>query len=238
MKSIKLWVIAATLLCGTMAMQAQSKMDARLCMTYADFVAGKWQSVDSLVNGRTKQIIQLKMEDHQFKIKTGDKQTDELIKKDALLIEYDGHLYANCRNLRYKDAPLDVRNYAQAYRYDGDKLCIVAHWVNGGAVLAGLAGDVVATVSPLPVSIPTAVGSTVIWLNMEKLSNFRCYYLDSDANEKGRTVVERMTDEFMAKTLSDSPQLLERYNALDKKRARQSAANILPFLKEKGLIKE
>jgi len=220
----------------TTTAQAQSQLDARVCMTYSDFVAGNWISVDSLVGGRTKQICQLRQEDNQFRVKTGDKEADNILKKDVLVLEYGGHLYVNCRYLRCNDVPLDVTNYSQAYRYDGNKLCVVAHWINGGALLAGIAGDVVTAVAPLPVSIPSAVGSSVLWYNMDKLNSFRCYYLDADANAKGKTAVTRIADEFMSKILADSPELLERYKALDKKRARQSAANILPFLKEKGLI--
>ncbi len=233
-----LLIVILFTLVSVLPVQAQGHLDAKVCMTYSDFVAGKWQSVDSLVAGRSKQICQLKMEDNQFKIKTGDKETDNMLKKEALVLEYDGHLYVNCRYLRCNDVPLDVTNYAQAYRYDGDKLCVVAHWINGGAVLAGLAGDIVTVAAPFPVAASAAVGSTAIWWNMEKLNSYRCYYLDADANEKGKTAVKRIADDFMNEVLTDSPELLERYNALEKKRARQSAANILPFLKEKGLISE
>ena len=84
-----------------------------------------------------------------------------------LSVEYGGHLYVNCRNLRCKEIPLDVNNYAQAYRYGENKLLVVAHWINGGAVLASLAGDIASIVAPDYIAIPSAVASTAIWINMD-----------------------------------------------------------------------
>lgn len=230
--------VVQLLFCSALSTAQAQKVNARYCKTYADYVAGRWQSVDSLVAGRTKQMCQVKFEDDQFKFKTGDKEADAVIKRDVLVMEYAGHLYVNCHNLRCNDIPLDVSNYAQAYRYGGNKLCVVAHWINGGALLAGIAGDVATIAAPLPVAVPAFVGSEAIWWNMDKLNNYRCYLLGSDANAKGKTAVERITDEFMAKELANNKALLERYNAVKKKGARQSASNILPVLLEQGLIKE
>ncbi len=224
------------LLMSSVSVKAESKLDAKVYMSYSDFVAGKAVSLDSLVGGRTHQICQIREEDYQFRIKTGDKEADNILKRQALVVEYGGQLYVNCRYLRCQDIPLEACNYTQAYRYDGNKLCVVSHWLNTGAALAEIATHVTAVVSPLPVAIPAAVGSGILSCNMDKLSNYRCYCLDCDANEKGKTPVVRMDDSFMSNILTDSPELLERYNALHSKRQRQSAANILPFLREKGLI--
>ncbi len=224
------------LLVSTSAM-AEGQLDAKVYMTYEDFVAGNAVSLDSLVDGRSRQICQIREEDYQYRIKTGDKKADKILKKEALVVEYGGQLYVNCRYLRCNGSALEINNYTQAYRYDGNKLCVVAHWMNTGAVLAGMAADVTSVVAPLPVSIPSAVGTGVIVWNLDKLSSYRCYSLDSKANEKGKTPIVRMDDEFMGNVLKDSPELLERFNAQKTKRQRLSAANILPFLKEKGLIK-
>ena len=220
--------------CLPMMLHAQN---AKFCKSYSDFVANRWTPVESLTEGKTDQMCQIKFTDDQFKFSTGDKEADEILKKDVLVVEYMGHLYVNCRNLRCNDIVLDVSNYAQAYRYEGNKLCVVANWINGGAVLASLAGDVVSIAAPLPVAVPAEVASDVIWLNMDKFNSYRCYYLDQDANSKGKTAVVRINDEFVEKVLANDHALLERYNAVEKKNARQSAANILPALKEKGLIK-
>ena len=144
---------------------------AKYCMSYDDFVAGNWKSVDELTAGRTQQVCQMKSGDHGvFYFKTGDKQSDELLKKDAFAVMYGQQLFVNCRNLRYKDVSLETSKYVQAVRYDKDKLCIMSYRTDGLTALA-----------------------------------------------------------------NDTP-LLERYKAVKAKHNRQSAANILPILMEKGLV--
>ncbi len=236
MKQIRQWMLAAILLCGSTTMMAQT--GAKYCMTYDDYMDNRWIPLDSLVEGRTEQMCQMKFESDQYKFKTGDKEADGILKKAVLCVQYGGHMYVNCRNLRCNDVVLDVRNYAQAYHYEGKKILVVAHWINTGAVLASLAGDVVAIASPLPVAIPAAVGSTALWISIDKLSNYRCYLLDSEADTKGRYAVTRIDDEQMEKILAGDAKLLARYKAIEKKRERQSASNILPILMEKNLVKE
>ncbi len=235
MSSTVMMFVMMLLLGGTSA-KAESQLDAKVYMTYEDFVAGRSVSLSSLVEGRTNQICQVRQEDYQFRIKTGDKKTDKILKNKALVVEYGGQLYVNCRHLRCNNIPLDVRNYTQALRYDGNKLCVVSHKFNDGAIAADLVSSFTAAVAPLPVAIPAAATSVAICWNMDKLSSYRCYCLDSECNVKGKTPIVFMDDAYMSQVLTDSPDLLSRYNALSKKRQRQSAANILPFLKEKGLV--
>ena len=231
----KMMGLLVALIFGSLSAWAQ--VNAKYCLTYDDFLDNRWVPVDSLVEGRTKQLPQLRATDDQYKILTGDKEADGVLKKVALVVEYGGHLYVNCRNLRCNDIPLDVNNYTQAYRYEKNKLLVVARYINGGALLASLAGDVVSIVAPLDVAIPAGVASTAIWLNMDKLNNHYCYLIDTEANAKGKIPVTRLTDEVMEKILAKDPALLGRYKAVEKKRERQSASNILPVLMEKGLIK-
>ncbi len=224
------------MLLGSTSAKAESQLDAKVYMTYADFVAGKSVSIDSLVDGSTHQICQIRQEDYQFRINTGDKKVNKLLKTKALIVEYGGQLYVNCRNLRRNGNPLEVYNYTQAFRYDGNKLCVVSHKTNDVALLADIAATATVIASPIEVALPAAVAGTVISMNMDRLSSYRCFCLDTDADEKGITPVVRMDDPYMYNVLKDSPELLERYKSLSNKRQRQSAANILPFLKEKGLI--
>lgn len=234
---IKKLLFASLLFIGCL-LTADAQIHPTYCMTYDDFIDNRWMPIDSLVEGRTKRICQLKFQDDQYRLRTGDKEADAVLKKAALVVEYGGHLYVNCRNLRHKDVPLDVNGYSQAYRFEDNKLLVVVHWVNGLAMFAGIAGDVATMVSPLPVALPTAVASTALWLNMDKLNSYRCYIIDSEANAKGKTAVTRITDEVMSELLADDPALLERYMAVGNNKSRQSASNILPFLMEKKLISD
>ena len=210
---------------------------AKYCMSYDDFVAGKWKSVDELTTGRTKQVCQMKNGDHCVYFKTGDKQSDELLKKDAFAVMYGKQLFVNCRNLRYKDISLETSKYVQAVRYDKDKLCIMSYRTDGLTALASV-GTLVAgvLVDNTAVSLGLFGASIGCDIANSKLSDFACFLVDSGANEKGKTAITRINDDYMEKLLVNDTPLLDRYKAVKTKHNRQSAANILPILMEKGLV--
>ena len=91
--------------------------------------------------------------------------------------------------------------------------------------------------TPTPVSIGLSVGSTTLWYCKDYLNTMACYLVDRDANEKGKIPVTRINDSFMETLLAHDAPLLEKYKAISSKRNRQSAANILPVLMEKGVVK-
>jgi hypothetical protein len=223
------------LFCCLSAM-AQAQV-VKYCMSYSDFVAGNWKSVDELTGGRTKQACQMKTIDNQVRLKTGDKEADKILKKEVFAVMYGNDLLVNCHNLRNNDIVLDASGYAHAVRYNGDKLCVMAYKINDGAFLLGLGADVASFFTPTPVSIGLSVGSTTLWYSKDYLNTMACYLVESDANEKGKIPVTRINDSFMETLLAHDAPLLEKYKAISSKRNRQSAANILPVLMEKGVVK-
>lgn len=234
MTAVKALVI--TLLC---AMPLMSRaLEAKYCMSYADYVAGKWKNIDDLAEGRTLRMPQIKYADGEFKVRTGDKLADKILKKDVFAIKYGKQLYVNCRNLRYNEVGLDVSGYSQAYEFGDHMLCVAAYHINTGALLLSVGADVASIFTDTPMSIALRSTSDVIWFNRDKLNSFRCYLIDSDANAKGRYEVIRIDDNFMDTILDDDAPLLARYKAVSRKGERISAANVLPVLMEKGLIKE
>ena len=232
-KEMKKFAMMMMACCMPMMMMAQG---AKYCMTYADYKANNWKTVESLVNGRTEQMPQIKQDGGEYKVKSGDKDADRILKKEAFAITFGKQLYVNCRNLRYDDVILDTQNYVQAYPYAGNKLLIAVYHINDGAFLLGLGADVASVFTPLGTSIALRGASTALWLGRHQLNSFRCYLVDTDANEKGRYPVTRINDEFMEKLLANDAHLLARYKAVSKKSERQSAANVLPILTEKGLV--
>jgi phage baseplate assembly protein gpV len=211
---------------------------AKYCMSNEDFVADNWKSVDELTAGRTKQVCQIKSGEHGvFHFKTGDKESDQVLKKEAFAVMYGKQLFVNCRNLRYKDGALETSQYVQAIRYDKNKLCILAYRTDIKTALAevgtGVAGILVDNTAVSLGLIGTSVGFGIANSN---LSNLKCYLIDSGANEKGKIALTRINDEYMEQLLADDAALLERYKAIKAKHNRQSAANILPILLEKGLV--
>ena len=219
--------------CLPTMMKAQS---AKYCMTYSDFKANHWNTIESLVDGRSEMMPQIKMDETDYKVKSGDKEADRILKKEVFAITFGKQLYVNCRNLRYNDIILDTQKYVQGYRYAGNKLLIAVYHINDGAFLMGLGADVASVFTPLGTSIALESASTALWLNRSKLNSYRCYLIDTDANEKGRYAVTRIDDAYMTKLLSDDAHILARYNAVSSKRERQSASNVLAVLTEKGLV--
>ena len=230
---MKKLIVMMMVSCLPVMMMAQP---AKYCMTYSDYKSHNWNTIDSLVNGRSEMIPQIKMDETDYKVKSGDKATDRILKKEVFAISFGKNLYVNCRNLRCKDIILDTQQYVQAYPYAGNKLLIAVYHINDGAFLLGLGADVASIFTPLGPSIALQTASTALWLNRSKLNSYRCYLIDTDANEKGRYAVTRIDDAYMTKLLSDDAHMLARYNAVSSKRERQSASNVLAVLSEKGLV--
>jgi hypothetical protein len=219
-----------------LSLMAQAQV-AKFCMSYADFVDGKWTPVEKLTEGRTLQACQLRTGDNYVYFRTGDKEADKVLKRQAFAVMYGGQLYVNCRNLRCKDVPLDVSSYTQAVRYDDNKICVLAYKICSGPLLMSLGMDIAGIfVKDIVADIALTAGSTALWITGESLSGKVCYLLDGGANAKGKTEVTRMNDEFISNLLADDNALLAKYNAVSAKRNRQSAANVLPILMEKGLV--
>ena len=209
---------------------------AKYCMTYSDYKTHNWNTIESLVDGRSEMLPQIKMDETDYKVKSGDKETDRILKKEVFAISFGKNLYVNCRNLRCNDIILDTQQYVQAYPYAGNKLLIAVYHINDGALLMGLGADVASVFTPIGPSIALKSASAALWLSRSKLNSYRCYLIDTDANEKGRYPVTRIDDDYMANLLSDDAHMLARYNAVSSKRDRQSASNVLAVLTEKGLV--
>ena len=227
-------VFVSVLFC-CLSLMAQAQV-AKYCMTYADFVADKWTPVDSLTEGRSQQAVQMKFADNEVKFKTGDKEADKILRKDVFAVDYGGHLFVNCRNLRNNDIPLDISGYTQAVRYDNNKLCVMTYKINDAAFLLGFGADVASFFVSTPVSLGLSATSTALWLCKDHLNSYVCYLVDTDTNAKGKTPVTRINDKFMEQLLADDTAMLGKYNAISGKKSRQSAANVLPILMEKGHI--
>ena len=219
-----------------MTLMAQAEV-AKYCMTYADFVAGNWQSVNELTQGRSKQACRLKSNKKQFWFRTGDKASDKVLKKEAFAVMYGDQLYVNCRNLRVNGHSLDIKGYTQAVRYDNDKVCVMAYKNDDASMLLAFGLDVASCfVDNKAVRIGMHVGSAGFWIGNELLSHAVCYLVDSDANADGKIATTRMNDKFMENLLNDDTPLLEKYKAVKSKQNRQAASNVLPILMEKGLV--
>jgi hypothetical protein len=230
----KILMLAAIMLA---VMTTETRAQAKFCKSLSEFQAGQWTAVSSLVKeGGKGHECKIEFSDNEFKFKTGDNNADKTLRKDVLVVNYDGHLYANCRHLSCGEFSLDANNYAQAYRFGGDKLLIVAYHINDGTFLASLAGDIAGIATPGVGGLAASVASNVIWYSSKDLKAFRCYLLEKTDENEG--TVQGLNDEYMEKLLADSPTLLKSYKSAEKKNFRLSATHILPILQDKGLLKD
>lgn len=230
----KIVLVLAWFCCLTVMAQAEI---AKYCMSYSDFVNGNWKPVEELTEGRTKQACQLKNRNNHYDFRTGDKAADKVLKKEAFAVMYGDQLFVNCRNLRNKGASLDVTGYSQAVRYDQDKVCVMAYKIDDPSFLLGI-GLEIASVSVDNDAVSVGLGAAAIgtMIGNDFLSKTVCYLVDCDADVKGKIHVTRMNDQYMENLLNDDAPLLEKYQAVRTKRSRQSSANVIPILMEKGLV--
>ena len=227
-------LVLAWFCCLTLMAQAGV---AKYCMIYSDLVKGNWKSVDELTHGSTCQECQMKSYNHHFYFRTGNKEADKKLKKEAFAIMYGDQLFVNCRNLRNDGVCLDVTGYTQAVRFDKDKVCVMAYKIDDVSLLLGLGLDIASIfVDNKAVSIGLDLAATSCYIGNDFLSKTVCYLVDSDANMKGKIPVTRMNDQYMENLLNNDAPMLEKYKAIDNKRDRQSAANVIPILMEKGLV--
>lgn len=224
--------VLALFCCLTVMAQAQV---AKYCMTYADFVAGKWNSVDELTKGR--QACQIKTDQKQVRFKTGDKVADKMLKYEAFAVMYGNQLFVNCRNLRSNGTTLDILGYTQAVCYDNDKVCVMAYKRNDAAFMLELGTAVAGSmVDSKALRVGLWATSGAIGFYNENMKTMACYLVDGSTNENCKFNATRINDSFMESLLASDAPLLEKYKAISGKRSRQSAANVIPILMEKGIV--
>ncbi len=200
-------------------MSAQGKF----CKSYDDFVAGRWTEVADLKPIHHSASHKLWVGGNDYKFETGDKAMDKVMKKEAFVIEYQDTLYVNLRTLRYEKTRFG-NGYAMGLPYDGTKIMFVTHRIGRDAanerfVSGFMFGAIGAAIS----------GSS-------QLKDRVCYLVDNNGDGK-KTDITLINDEFMENLLELDRPLLKTYRSEKKQKDRESAAHVLPILKEKGLVK-
>ena len=218
-------------------MQAQTKV----CMSYADFKSNQWKPYESLTEDKKPDSCRVKYNGMEFSIKTDDKEVNKVIKNDVFIMSIDNQLFVNSRTLRDDDgAVLPISNYTRAMPYKGDKLCVVCYKVTLTDVLdvvnIGLDIGLLATGHYTMGGLFLA--ADLLLTNNDLMEHHVLYLIDKEPNAKGKIQMTRINDQFMEKLLRDDPITYEQYYGRNKKGVRQSAANILPILVKKGLIKD
>lgn len=209
-------LVACCLMTAIMG-SAQSKY----CKSYEDFKADRWTEIDTVYLDGHSKSHQLWVGGNDYKLTTGNKELDEVIKKEALAVICKDTIYVNCRNLRFEKTGFG-NGYTKGYRYDGNKLCIVNKKIGkaaSGQMATGMAFG--------------AIGGAIA--ASSQMKNQVCYLIESDV-EKGKVNILLMDDAFMDGLLKEHQELADQYHAVEKKKERQSAATIFPILQQLGLV--
>ena len=218
MKRLLFLALAACWMAGATA-QAQNKY----CKSYDDFVNDRWLPLDTVMVEQRSHSKKF-WNGNDFNLVTGDKDTDQRLKKGAFAVMLGDSIYVNCRRLQRQKEVLRP-GYAVALRYEGDKLCFVnRRWGHdelvdemGAQLMFGLVGQA-----------------------MQRRSSIKdrvCYVIDPEPLKNGYYEAVLVNDNFMDVVLKDDAALLEQYRVEPKKKKRTAAERVLPILREKGLVK-
>ena len=227
MKKICILFLMSLLMLTSVSLKAQ----CRYCKTYEDYVAGRWQSLDTIYFDQHSKSHQVWWGGSDFTLKTGDKALDKMLKKEVFAVMQADTIYVNCRNLRYEKARFG-NGYSRAIRMGQNDLLFVNRKIGrkeqmnagamagvfgvlGGAIGGGIAGGMIAS---------------------DMLKNQVCYVVSGGADKKGHIILQLMDDEEMHEIVKDRDDLHQLYwNEKDESK-RRAASNVLPILEKAGLI--
>lgn len=211
-------------ICITTIGKAQSKY----CLTYQDFCNDKWECLNTLFVTHRSNSQKLWWGGSDYKLSCGDKETDKLIKKEALVVMQDDSLYVNCRNLCYQEMSLG-RGYTKAKRIGNRSLLLVNRLLDKeSAEGANTAGFMFG-----------AIGGAMVGVSVAKKSMKQqvCYIISKGANAKGKIEVRLLDDDLIKQMLKDQGSLLRDYYEEEDYHQRILAERVLPILEKSGLMK-
>ena len=205
-----------------------SVMDARYCMSYDDYVNNQWQTVEKLQR-ITRTEGQLKWSGGGlYRFKKEDKEFDKKLKKEVFAIEFGDTLYINLYGLKHKGAYFGI-GYNSCYRME-NKIVFTENYVSKKknmaiGALAGAGGVFAGAIGGL------AVGLADYSIHSQWAKHV-CYIVDN--NTKKVTLIDQET---MPSLLADHPDLLSKYDKVEGKKEKRSAATVMPLLLKAGIIK-
>lgn len=182
-----------------------------------------------------------------YKLTTGDKATDKILKNVAFAVMQGNTIYINCYNLKFGKTRFG-NGYSKAARIGENDLLfvnalVVQHEQAEMAGAAGAFGGIVGAYGGLAAA--AAVGGVVGGVGgsvatSKRIKNPVCYIITFGANGKGCYDIKSFGDQMMDKMLL-SRDLIDLHNAYYEekdKNKRRLAARILPILMEAGIIEK
>ena len=212
------YVIFFILLAFSPRIDAQS----RYCINYEDYKSNNWIELPSIDFKHYSDSKQLWSEKHEYHFTTGDRKIDKRLRKEAFVIQKGDSMFVNLNHLRCEKV-LFGNGFAYGLPLIGKKILFISNRVD----------------------IKTASHQTYTYFTfglmgalISKSSNIKtkaCYILDTKPSGR-HTDVLIIDDEVMRKLLAEDKELLDKYFMVTDQDERETPSNILPLLKEKGLI--
>ena len=204
----------------TFSLQADAQ--SRYCNSYEDYKSGNWIELPSIDIKHYSYSAQLWTEKHEYRFTTGDKKTDRRLRKEAFVIQQGDSMYVNLSQMRCENVHLG-NGFAYCIPLIGKKLLFISNRMDmrsasrqtNSYVMFGLMGSLITKSS-----------------NIKKKA---CYILDSNPSGKYIDVL-LIDDDVMKKLLANDGELLDKYFMVTDQDERENPFNIIPLLKEKGLV--
>ncbi len=204
----------------------QAVAQCRYCYSYEEFMAGKWQPLDTIYTESHSKNHQLWWGGNDFKLYTNDDSFNKQLKKKVYIVAVGDTLFLNCRNLRCDRQPFG-NGYVKAVRV-GQKSLLFVNRITGdeamrlvGSMGFGLIG-----------------GAIIAAAQQKELNKQVCYVISSKADSKGRTHVRLVNDAMIDQMLERNDSLRSEYYSEQNTGRRILASRVVPLLQEAGLFSQ
>ena len=233
----------ALLLLAALNVCAQCKY----CESYEDFLEDKWQPLDTVFCTTHSKGYQFMFGVSNYKLKTGDDATEEILRYNAFAVMMNNTLFVNSRNLRYEKVRIG-KGFCKAARIGEHSLIITGPLIvtdktasmatSGASAAAGMVAGAFGGIAAAA-AVGGVVGGVGGGMMANKsLKNKVCYLITSSADDKGRFNIQMFEDKMMDKLLlsRDLIDLHNAYYAEKDKNTRKLASRVIPILQKAGII--
>jgi hypothetical protein len=210
------------------ALALVSEAQPSYCLSYADFQAGNWLHLDTLIVKRQSRQRRFLMGVGEIKLTSGNKKTDKILKEKAFAILFHDTVFVNCTKLQYDDNQLG-NGYTKALRLGQDKLLLA-----GSAALEDQVISDIRTGATLLGG--GAIGGALAAYSMrEEMAISKGCFVTEIEFRSGMVKIVAIDDAFVRNNLSKTPELIEQYEQI-KPKERLFAIHVIPLFRKAGLI--
>lgn len=210
------------------ALALVSEAQPSYCLSYADFQAGNWLHLDTLIVKRQSRQRQFLMGVGKIKLTSGNKKTDKILKEKAFAILFHDTVFVNCTKLQYDDNQLG-NGYTKALRLGQDKLLLAGS--------AALEDQVISDIRTGAILLGGgAIGGALAAYSMrEEMAISKGCFVTEIEFRSGMVKIVAIDDAFVRNNLSKTPELIEQYEQI-KPKERLLAIHVIPLFRKAGLI--